>query len=123
MSAPWIGYKLLRLGKAAEFGSPCPRRSQRPCSISSALLSADVLSKSIALTSLENRSLSSSLGGISYKGMEKWIENSFMDLDLINFRVLGSVLDVDREFLDRKSFYSFRYGRLFSRQWKKEIHR
>lgn len=45
-----------------------------------------------------------------------------MDLDLINFRVLGSALDGGREFLDRKSLYSFRYGRLFSRQWKKEIH-
>ena len=48
------------------------------------------------------------------------VGNSFVDLNLINFRVLGSALD--GEFLDRKSLYSFRYGRLFSRQWKKEIY-
>lgn len=87
--------------KAAEFGSPCPRRSQRPCSISSALLRGRTFQAS---TSRLISTLSSSLGANVEKRI---VENSWIWIWLTFVFGFDSALDGGREFLNGKAIYVF----------------
>lgn len=87
--------------KAAEFGSPCPRRSQRPCSISSALLSAGVLSKLRPLVSFRLYLLP------LVRTWRSIVENSWIWTWLTFVFGFDSALDGGREFLDGKAIYVF----------------